>query len=242
MSIKCHKCGSLNEGDFCLNCGSDLRAQSGNVKNCPACNTPLPQGNRFCQSCGYETKEEQMSEEVSISYGGTTPTFQETTSQANVLEHQKRELAKQIASGAGWFYYVAGLSIISTILLVLNTGYSFYGALTVTLIISVIGAGIGVAGSFIAFCVSAVITGICALFGLLCNKRKKWAFIVGMILLGLDGLLLLLLLVYAPLNTLVDIGIRIFALYSIFKGFMANKKLEELEKELNPLNVSTTLR
>jgi len=237
MNIKCHKCGSLNEGDFCLNCGSDLRAQAVNTKNCPACNTPMTQENKFCQSCGYETKEEQIPEEVSISYGGTTPTFQETTSQANVLEHQKRELGKEIAGGAGWFYYVAALSMITTILIVLNAGAGFYGSLTITYIVSAIGIGIGSIGSIIALGFSVIASGICALFGFLCNKRKNWAFIAGMVLYGLDGLLLLPLLLVEPFNSVVDIVIHIIALYFLFKGFKANKRLEELEKELNPLNV-----
>jgi len=81
--------------------------------------------------------------------------------------------------------------------------------------------------------------GVFFLFGRMSSKKKKWAFIVGMIIYALDGLIFLLV------NDVKSIAFHIFALVCIYKGFSANKKLNSLIKNEaisneNTININVT--
>lgn len=45
---KCPKCGNLNKGNFCGNCGTKKPEE----KNCPKCGNPVNSSQKFCPNCG----------------------------------------------------------------------------------------------------------------------------------------------------------------------------------------------
>jgi hypothetical protein len=68
------------------------------------------------------------------------------------------------------------------------------------------------------------IAGLFVLFGLSAHKKHAWAFVVGMILYALDGLLFVLVGDY------LAIGFHALALFFLYRGFKAMKELKAMEQ------------
>ena len=77
-----------------------------------------------------------------------------------------------------------------------------------------------------AFVLDLVVAGVFVVFGLLANKRQLWAYIIGMVAFGLDGLLSLL---FSDWIGLLAHG---FVLYCLFRGFQAGRELQTMEKAM----------
>lgn len=107
------------------------------------------------------------------------------------MRHQNR-----LRSGANWFYWIAALSVINSVLMATETSISFIFGLAATQIIDALAAFIGQdlqleslnTVRIIGWVLNLLIVGIFALFGVFAHKRKKWAFIAGMILYALDAI------------------------------------------------------
>ena len=112
------------------------------------------------------------------------------------------EMARQTAAfkgGANWFYWIAGLSVANSLISLFQGGWGFIFGLGITQIVDAIAAVIleeqgDAAGliRIIALGTSVFFSGFFALFGWLTNRGQGWAFILGMTLYLLDGLLMLL--------------------------------------------------
>lgn len=121
------------------------------------------------------------------------------------------ELEQKLRSGASWFYWMAALSVINS--LMVNQGWGF-----------AIGMGITRQMDYelpfaAAVTFSVVASGIIALFGFFGIKRHLWAFIVGMILLALDTGLTVLQQAW------ISVAFHVWALVSIFMAFQACRAL-----------------
>jgi|SRR5215204_1417633 len=132
----------------------------------------------------------------------------------------KYELISQAQSGANWFYWIAGLSVVNSLIFLFGGNWSFFAGLGVTQIVDAVvfqltpGEGVSII-KIIGFVFNLIVAGIFFLCGLWANKLQTWAFIVGMILYLLDGLLLLFIGAYLPA------AFHAFALFMIFRGLSA---------------------
>jgi hypothetical protein len=140
------------------------------------------------------------------------------------------KLAASMKSGANWFYWIAGLSLVNTALHLFDSERSFIVGLGITQIVDVIAMEIGRQSEDVGTVVKAIAFGIglaaAALFvafGVLANKRKGWAFVIGMTLYLLDGGIFLLV------QDWLSLAFHAFALLAIFAGYSAMKKLKTLE-------------
>lgn len=133
------------------------------------------------------------------------------------------ELVGRFQSGSGWFYWIAGLSVVNSAITQFEGQWAFIIGLGITQVIDEIMRQAGGAAPVIGFVISLVVAGVFALFGVLARKRQTWAFYVGMVLYALDGLLFLLV------QDWLSIGFHVFALYCIYGGLAAHNKLRELE-------------
>jgi hypothetical protein len=88
-----------------------------------------------------------------------------------------------IQSGASWFWWIAGLSVVNTIMIHSGTDRNFVIGLGFTLLADAIFKEIKV----IAFIVDAVALATFVGFGLLSRKGHLWAFITGIVLYTLDA-------------------------------------------------------
>jgi hypothetical protein len=140
---------------------------------------------------------------------------------------------QQFKSGANWFYWIAGLSVVNSVIAVTGGNWYFIIGLGLNhLVNGIISAA--TPGGFsnastsaiaVGFVFNMLIAGLFALFGFLAHKRAKWAFITGMILYTFDGLLFLIV------SDFLSIGFHVFALYGMYRGFTGLQKLERLQSE-----------
>jgi len=147
---------------------------------------------------------------------------------------ERAQLAHNMKSGANWFYWIAGLSLITSILSLSGAGWRFFLSLGITQVVDGISLAfrdqLGSAGLIIALALDILIIAVFAALGYLAGRKQTWAFIVGMVLFFIDALLLL-------------IGMDIFAilfhglaLFYIFRGYQAARDLvlrEQLD-EMQP--------
>ncbi len=127
------------------------------------------------------------------------------------------ELEARIKRGASWFFWIAGLSAINTVLSLMGVGINFILGLGVTLIIDALGKG-----SVIAIVLDACAVGVVVLLGYFAQKRHAWAFIVGMVLYVLDGL------IFLNGEGLLPLVFHVYVLYRLFMGMRAAFEYKKL--------------
>ena len=148
---------------------------------------------------------------------------------ANVQD-QVAQLAGRHKNGAGWFYWIAGLSLVNSIAQLMQAEWSFVIGLGVTQIVDFLalqvaaqaGASAAIVAKVIAIAVDVLVAGIFALFGYLAASGRKWGYVLGMILYGLDGLLFLLA------GDLFSLAFHGLALFFILQGLVAYGRMEKL--------------
>jgi len=139
---------------------------------------------------------------------------------------EKMKIENKLKSGANWFFWIAGLSFINSILFLCRGKWNFIVGLGITQFVDVIGLelvkSIGNAAYIIACALSAIAAGIFIFLGIFARKKCTWAFVAGMLAYALDGQVFLLVQDY------LGVGFHIFVLFLIAGGFKANKMLGEL--------------
>jgi hypothetical protein len=137
-------------------------------------------------------------------------------------------LEKQINSGAGWFFLIASLSLINSVIALSGNNIAFIFGLGITQIIDGVATSMGGSGGMIVAAVmDLLVAGVFIMFGVFGRKQHTWSFIAGMILYALDAMVLFLLG-----GGWLSLGLHVFALVSIFSGLRANTRLKALEKGL----------
>jgi len=124
-------------------------------------------------------------------------------------------LAQARACGS-WFYWVAGLSLVNSIAALSGSGIRFLFGLGITQIIDGIATRTG--SPAIGIILDILATSLFVFFGLFAMQGKRWAFLIGGILFGLDGLLLLLAADW------LSILFHAWVLYRLAQGFSACPK------------------
>ncbi len=139
-------------------------------------------------------------------------------------------LKHNIKNGANNFYWIAGMSVLNSLISTFEGGITFVIGLGTTQLVdafamlfaqdvpeaAIIFKGIGIG-------ISIVISAIFAIFGLFAIKAKRWAFITGMILYALDGVLLLLF------QDWFGALFHLIFLWGLWKGLQALNQLQKLE-------------
>jgi hypothetical protein len=127
-------------------------------------------------------------------------------------------------NGGGWFFWIAALSLINSIVIQTGGNFNFVIGLGVTAIADTVLHPLGPIGHVLAYLFDAVVLGMFVLFGVFARKGKIWAFITGIVLYTLDAA------IYAFLPETPDwlpIGFHAFALYGIWGGLQAARKLKQ---------------
>jgi hypothetical protein len=124
-------------------------------------------------------------------------------------------------SGARWFYWIAGLSIVNSVVFWTGSTWGFAIGLGMTDAANAFGQVVvtGTAGIVIALFADAVIAGAFVGLGYMAQKGAQWAFIVGLVVYGLDALLM----VWA--TDWLSVVFHGLALYFIYRGFRACRAL-----------------
>jgi len=139
------------------------------------------------------------------------------------------EQTRRLRGGASNYYWIAGLSVLNSLIMMFNGGMTFVIGLGVTQIVDAIAYLLAadipasawtfrLAGLAISLAVSAVF----AMFGYFAGKGQRWAFIVGMILYGLDAILMLVIADY------FGFAFHLLMLWGLFGGLRAVSELARL--------------
>lgn len=128
-------------------------------------------------------------------------------------------------SGANWFFWIVGISLVNTIISFFSSDDSGFAlGLSATLLVDagvneLIKDGATSLVRAVGLGFDLVIFGFYAWCGVMARKGHSWAFVLGGILFLLDTLLLLLF------QSWLGVALHVWALVSIFFGWKSNQQL-----------------
>jgi hypothetical protein len=163
------------------------------------------------------TLEEQMPQ-------GTTP-----QGDGSIGPFSDPEWAVRVKRGANWFYWIAGLSVINSIAFISGANFHFVIGLGVTEVANALAQAMKGEGAAMVMKVFAIIFDLVAIIGFaltgyFANKPFQAAFIVGIIVYVIDGLIVL------AFGDFLMAAFHAFALYGIIRGFLACREMKAFEK------------
>jgi hypothetical protein len=139
------------------------------------------------------------------------------------LIHRMR--AEAVVKGAAsWFLMIAGLSIVNSIISAAGGGWRFIFGLGITQVVDAIAHNAGGTGVVLDLIINAFVAGIFVLFWNFARAGEKWAFIVGMAVYVLDGVLCLLF------KDIFAGAFHAWALFRIYQGFSSISLLDSLRQ------------
>jgi hypothetical protein len=151
----------------------------------------------------------------------------------NPLAFQAHALKQRTKSGARWFFWIAGLSLVTSLMTFGGGNFAFFLSLGATQFIDGFARGLandlGEGTKVVALVFDVLIAGVFALIGWFALKRHLWSFIVGMVLFTLDALILLVFQVW------ISFAFHALVIYWIFGGYSAARKLAALEQEMQAM-------
>jgi len=122
-------------------------------------------------------------------------------------------------SGANWFFWIAAMSLINSITTLAGSDLGFIIGLGITQLFDAAGEEFGARG--VTFALSLLAAGGFVVFGVLARKQLGWAYVTGMILYALDGLLFL------AVGDILSVGFHAFVLFMMFTGYRASRALQK---------------
>ena len=153
-----------------------------------------------------------------MSAGGTAVAPAQAPVNQAALE-RKLKLQNTTKRGAGWLMTVAVFSVVDSALTLSNAKIHFIVGLGVTQIADGIGKAGGAAGNVAGFVITLITAVVFLLFWKFAREGRKWAFVVGMILYALDGL------IFVGFGLWLDLAFHAFALFNMYKGLQALNQL-----------------
>lgn len=147
----------------------------------------------------------------------------------SALQIEIDEQSRRSQSGANWFFWIAGLSLINSVVVLMNGRWSFLAGLGITQFIDGLSVALsprlGGIATVIALLLDLTTAGVIVLFGVMARQRHTWAFAFGLFLYAADGILFLIV------QDWFSLAFHGYAAYCIFRGLTANKQLTELQRQ-----------
>jgi hypothetical protein len=159
------------------------------------------------------------------------PTNQQIADQV-ILSQRKLTLEARIRGGGAWFFWIAGLSVVNSMINFFGGTWTFFVGLGLTQFIdgftTAFARDVGLPYAFVArllgLSLDLAVAGLFVGAGLLARRRYRWVIAAGMLLYILDGLLFVWV---AQWLNVVFHGLPILGLMG---GLISINSLAELEK------------
>jgi hypothetical protein len=116
-----------------------------------------------------------------------------------------------VRSAARWFWWIAGLSLVNTIMTLSKADSHMVVGLGMTLVSDVLFG----ASSPVGFAIDAVALGFFVLMGHLAQRGQLWAFCLGIAVYAVDAL------VYLKFEDWIPVAFHALVIYFIFRGMQA---------------------
>ena len=108
---------------------------------------------------------------------------------------EAEDLDKRIKTGGAWLYWIAGLSIINSVIVLTGSNWGFVLGLTLTQGIDFVCHGAAAkfawAAKIVALVLDLAIAGLFVALGVFARRRQSWPFVVALVLYSVDTLLTL---------------------------------------------------
>jgi len=145
----------------------------------------------------------------------------------------KSTLDMRIGRAANWFYIIAALSIVNSVLAATNSSFVFIIGLGVTQV----GAGMArqMGNSAIAIAVDAGAVLLLVAFGYFGARRHAWAFVIGMLLYAVDGAL------FVMVRDWFAIAFHVLALYFMYQGLVAVNLANQNQRLMRDMAIRASL-
>jgi len=125
---------------------------------------------------------------------------------------------QRLRSGARWFYWVAGLSLVNSLASIAGQKWRFVLGLGITQLADALAAHSG-RGIGVVAVMDAVIVASFVLLGRFAQQGRVWAFGVGAAIYALDGL------IFVGLKDWVGVAFHVFVLVMTVRGLDAARRL-----------------
>lgn len=144
------------------------------------------------------------------------------------------KLQSQARTGSGWFFWVAGLSIINSLLFHAKAQFTFIFGLGLTQLIDAVAGEIQApAATVVALVLDALAAALLIGIGLLARRGHTVAFVFGLLVYGADMLLVCALVALAmaggqSMGAMEIIGVlfHVYVLFAIISGMRASVQLK----------------
>lgn len=143
--------------------------------------------------------------------------------------YQRLQFEQRHRAGSGWFYWIAGLSLINTAAHLAGSTWQFLAGLGLTTFAEFVALEAGKDGSpvgnflkAVAFCFALFMAGFFILCGVMARKGRGWAYALGMAVYALDAVVLLLF------QEWFGLAFHFWALFQLWQGWGACKALRAL--------------
>jgi hypothetical protein len=163
---------------------------------------------------------------------GITP---ESNNNQNALVEQKVRIEQALKGSASWFLMIAGLSVVNSVLSMTETGIRFIFGLGITQVVDAVAHQAGSAGLVLDLIINGMIAGVLILFWNFARKGQKWAWITGMGLYLIDGIILLLFKDY------LAVAFHAYALYRMSNGMKLLSAFEQVNKQASSGSLSSSM-
>jgi hypothetical protein len=142
-----------------------------------------------------------------------------------IVDATTTKLVQQRDRAANWFYWIAGLSLVNTVLLVVGSDYSFASGLGIATYIAVV-VYLVAGEQMLWVSIFATLPLVAGLFflGRRAHSGATWPFVLGLIVYALDLLLVL------TLTDWIGVAIHGFALFSFVGGWRAARALGNVRR------------
>ena len=160
---------------------------------------------------------------MSLSPGGTP-----NTSLPPAAMDPRVPVILRMRRGAGWFFTIALLSGVNSVLQIFDAKIRFIFGLGITQVVDGVARGMGQGGTVVI----AVVDGLFIVMLIFCSRWAKagsqGAFLGGMVAYALDGVLLLLFSMW------LDAAVHAYALWMIWQGYTASRELAQMQQAAQP--------
>lgn len=124
----------------------------------------------------------------------------------------------RISTGPACFYWIAALTVLNSIVVISGWSLHFAIGLGITAGIDVKAKELGAAGAVLDLLISGTIAGIFTVLGNLASKRIRWAFLAGIALYGVDGLVCL------AANDILGAALHAYTIFAVSRGLTRPKQ------------------
>lgn len=146
------------------------------------------------------------------------------------VRFQAHALEQRYKSGARWFFWIAALSLITSLVSFGGGGFGFFLSLGVTQVIDGFAKGmseeLGDSIKVVALLFDVFVAGVFVFLGWLALKRQTWSFVLGLALFALDALVLLAFQVW------ISFAFHVYVIFVMMRGYQAGRQLVTLEREM----------